>query len=371
MADNFAGSSSSNFINNFINNYNRRQARVISVGGVSIGGDNQISIQSMTTTKTADVSKTAEQINALSAAGCDIARVAVPDAESANALSDIKRLISVPIVADIHFDWRLALMSISAGADKLRINPGNIGGSERLKQVADAAKSMGVPIRVGVNSGSLEPEILRKYGKVTAEGLAESAIKNAALLENFDFSDIIISIKASDVSTSIEAYELVAAKTDYPLHVGITEAGPLYAGSIKSAVGIGAILSRGIGDTIRVSLTADPLSEILCAKEILKSLGLRRFGAELISCPTCGRTRTGMIELANRVETYLSAINKPIRVAVMGCAVNGPGEAREADVGVACGDGNGVIFKKGRIIRSVSEDQIFESLVREIEEMID
>lgn len=347
--------------------FKRRKTREINIGGVKIGGDNPIAIQSMCNTDTRDVKATVDQIKRLEKAGCEIIRVAVPDMEAAECIRDIKKSIDIPLVADIHFDYRLALRCMENGIDKIRINPGNIGSADRVKQVADMAKRNGIPIRIGVNSGSLEKNLVEKYGGVTPQGLVESALGHIKLLEENDFYDIAVSIKASNVPFSVEVYELLSDTVDYPLHVGITEAGTVWGGTVKSAVGIGAILSRGIGDTIRVSLTGDPVEEIYAAKEILKSLELRKFGVEFISCPTCGRTSIDLIKIANEVEKRVRNIDKNIKVAVMGCAVNGPGEAREADIGIAGGHGEGLIFKKGQILRKVPEDRLVEELLKEIE----
>ena len=347
--------------------FKRRKTREINIGGVKIGGDNPIAIQSMCNTDTRDVKATADQIKRLEKAGCEIIRVAVPDMEAAECIRDIKKSIDIPLVADIHFDYRLALRCMENGIDKIRINPGNIGSADRVKQVADMAKRNGIPIRIGVNSGSLEKNLVEKYGGVTPQGLVESALGHIKLLEENEFYDIAVSIKASNVPFSVEVYELLSDTVDYPLHVGITEAGTVWGGTVKSAVGIGAILSRGIGDTIRVSLTGDPVEEIYAAKEILKSLELRKFGVEFISCPTCGRTSIDLIKIANEVEERVRNIDKNIKVAVMGCAVNGPGEAREADIGIAGGHGEGLIFKKGQILRKVPEDRLVEELLKEIE----
>lgn len=347
--------------------FKRRKTREINIGGVKIGGDNPIAIQSMCNTDTRDVKATVDQIKRLEKAGCEIIRVAVPDMEAAECIRDIKKSIDIPLVADIHFDYRLALRCMENGIDKIRINPGNIGSADRVKQVADMAKRNGIPIRIGVNSGSLEKNLVEKYGGVTPQGLVESALGHIKLLEENDFYDIAVSIKASNVPFSVEVYELLSDTVDYPLHVGITEAGTVWGGTVKSAVGIGAILSRGIGDTIRVSLTGDPVEEIYAAKEILKSLELRKFGVEFISCPTCGRTSIDLIKIANEVEEKVRNIDKNIKVAVMGCAVNGPGEAREADIGIAGGHGEGLIFKKGQILRKVPEDRLVEELLKEIE----
>lgn len=349
--------------------YSRKKTREVNIGGVKIGGDNPIAIQSMCNTDTRNVEKTVKQIKELENAGCEIIRVAVPDMQAAEAIKDIKRQIDISLVADIHFDYRLALKAIDGGIDKIRINPGNIGSEDRVKQVADMAKKNGIPIRVGVNSGSLEKHLVEKYGGVTPEGLVESALGHVRLLEKYDFYDTVISIKASNVPFSIEVYELLSETVDYPLHVGITEAGTVWGGTVKSAVGIGAILSRGIGDTIRVSLTGNPVEEIYAAKEILKDMNLRKFGVEFVSCPTCGRTSIDLISIANEVESRVKSIDKNIKVAVMGCAVNGPGEAREADIGIAGGHGEGLIFRKGEIIRKVPENMLVDELMKEIEKL--
>ncbi|MEA4972583.1 MAG: flavodoxin-dependent (E)-4-hydroxy-3-methylbut-2-enyl-diphosphate synthase [Candidatus Metalachnospira sp.] len=347
----------------------RKTTKEVNIGGVKIGGNNPIAIQSMCNTDTRDVDKTVEQIKKLEEAGCEIIRVAVPDMQAAEAIKEIKKHIDIPLVADIHFDYRLALKAIEGGIDKIRINPGNIGSEDRVKQVADMAKKNGIPIRIGVNSGSLEKHLVEKYGGVTPEGLVESALGHVRLLEKYDFYDTVISIKASSVPFSIEVYDLLSNTVDYPLHVGITEAGTVWGGTVKSAVGIGAILSKGIGDTIRVSLTGDPVEEIGAAKEILKSLELRRFGVDFVSCPTCGRTCIDLIKIANEVEGRLKNIDKNIKVAVMGCAVNGPGEAREADIGIAGGHGEGLIFKKGEILRKVPENMLVDELMKEIDKL--
>ena len=323
----------------------------------------------MCNTDTRNASETVEQIKRLEEAGCEIIRVAVPDMEAAEAVREIKNKINIPLVADIHFDYRLALKCMDNGIDKIRINPGNIGSEDRVRQVADMARKNHIPIRIGVNSGSLERHLVEKYGGVTPEGLVESALGHVKLLEENNFYDIAISIKASNVPFSIEVYDLLSNTVDYPLHVGITEAGTVWRGTIKSAVGIGAILSMGIGDTIRVSLTGDPVEEVYAAKEILNDLRLRSFGVEFISCPTCGRTSIDLIRIANEVEERVKNINKNIKVAVMGCAVNGPGEAREADIGIAGGNGEGLIFKKGRILRKVPENKLIEELMKEIEQL--
>jgi len=347
----------------------RKNTKKINAGGAFIGGGSPITVQSMTNTDTRDVKATVEQIKALQEAGCDIVRVAVPDHEAAMAVKDIKKAISIPLVADIHFDYRLAIACIENGADKIRLNPGNIGGNDRVGKVAKIAKSAGIPIRIGVNSGSLEKHILEKYGGVTAEGMVESALNHAAMLEAWNFDDIVISLKASDVPMTIEAYRLISQRTDYPLHLGVTEAGTVFGGTVKSAVGIGCLLAEGIGDTIRVSLTGDPVEEVKAGIEILKALGLRKFGVDFISCPTCGRCRIDLINVANEVEKRLSKLNKNIKVAVMGCAVNGPGEAREADIGIAGGDGVALLFKKGEIVRKIPQERIVEELLEEIDKL--
>ena len=345
----------------------RDETKVVQIGKRQIGGGNPILIQSMCNTKTEDVKATVEQILALEHAGCDIIRVAVPTMEAAAALTEIKRQIHIPLVADIHFDYRLAIAAIECGADKIRINPGNIGSRERIQAVADKAKEYGVPIRVGVNSGSLEKPLVEKYGGVTAEGLVESALDKVALIEQMGYDNLVISIKSSDVMMCVKAHELIAKKTHYPLHVGITEAGTVIAGNIKSAVGLGLILSQGIGDTIRVSLTGSPLEEIKSAKLILKTLGLRRGGVEVVSCPTCGRTQIDLIGLANQVETLVQGYPLDIKVAVMGCVVNGPGEAKEAGLGVAGGKGVGILIKKGEIVKKVPESELLSVLKDELD----
>ena len=345
----------------------RMQTKKVNIGAVTIGGGAPVAIQSMTNTKTEDVAATVAQIKELTAAGCEIIRCAVPTMEAAKALSEIKKQITIPLVADIHFDYRLAIAAIENGADKIRINPGNIGSMERVRAVAETAKQYGVPIRVGVNSGSLEKSLLEKYGGVTAEGLVESALDKVAMLERFDFHDIVISIKSSDVLMCVKAHELIAEKTDYPLHVGITEAGTIRSGNIKSSIGLGMILSQGIGDTVRVSLTAAPVEEIVTAKLILRTLGLRKGGIEVVSCPTCGRTKIDLIGLAEQVETMVAGYDLPIKVAVMGCAVNGPGEAKEADLGIAGGNGEGLVFRKGEIVRKVPEAELLSALREGIE----
>ena len=340
--------------------------REVNVGGVKIGGDAPVSVQSMTNTDTRNVKETVAQIRRLETAGCQIIRVAVPDMAAAEAVGEIKKQIKIPLVCDIHFDHRLALECIKNGVDKVRINPGNIGDRENVKKVADACRERQIPIRIGVNGGSLEKEILAKYGSPTADALVESALSHVKILEDLDFSDIVVSIKVSDVPTMLAAYRRFDKLRDIPLHIGVTEAGTKSAGMVKSAVGIGALLSVGFGFTMRVSLSSDPVEEIYAAKEILKVLGLKKQGAELISCPTCGRTRIDMIPIAEEMEKRLRDIDKDIKVAVMGCAVNGPGEAREADIGVAGGIGEGLIFKKGEILRKVKEEEIIPALMEEI-----
>ena len=341
----------------------------VNVGGVKIGGNNPVSIQSMTNTDTRDVKTTVEQIKRLQTAGCEIIRVAVPDMEAATAVGEIKKQIKIPLVCDIHFDYRLALECIKNGVDKVRINPGNIGDIDRVRQVVEACKERNIPIRIGVNGGSLEKDILEKYKKPTAEALCESALRHVEILDNLNFFDTVVSIKVSNVPTLIEAYRKFNSLNDIPLHIGVTEAGTKNSGTVKSCIGLGTLLSEGIGNTMRVSLTADPVEEIYAAKEILKVLGMRKQGAELISCPTCGRTRIDMIPIATKMEELLKDVDKDIKVAVMGCAVNGPGEAREADIGVAGGIGEGLIFKKGEIVRKVPEDKIIEVLMEEIEKL--
>ncbi|MCF0128709.1 MAG: flavodoxin-dependent (E)-4-hydroxy-3-methylbut-2-enyl-diphosphate synthase [Pseudobutyrivibrio sp.] len=341
--------------------------RTVHIGDRVIGGGNPILIQSMTNTKTQDVEATVKQILALEAAGCDIIRCAVPTMEAASALAEIKKQVHIPVVADIHFDYRLAIAAMENGADKIRINPGNIGSTERIQAVVDVAKERQIPIRVGVNSGSLEKELVAKYGGVTAEGLVESALDKVRIIEELGYDNLVISIKSSDVLMCVRAHELIADKTDHPLHVGITEAGTLISGNIKSACGLSMILSQGIGDTIRVSLTGDPLEEIKSAKLILRTLGLRKGGIEIVSCPTCGRTQINLIELANQVENMVTEFdNLDLKVAVMGCVVNGPGEAKEADLGVAGGIGEGLVIKHGEIVRKVPESELLMALREEL-----
>ena len=347
----------------------RDNTKIIRIGNRILGGGNPVLIQSMCNTKTEDVEATVAQILELEEAGCELIRVTVPTDEAAKALSEIKKRIHIPLIADIHFDYRLAIASIENGADKIRINPGNIGSEDRVKAVVEKAKEYGIPIRVGVNSGSLEKSIIEKYGGVTAEGIVESALDKVKMLEKYDFNDIVISIKSSDVLMSIKAYEIISDKTEYPLHVGITESGSLLAGNIKSAIGIGTLLYEGIGDTIRVSLTDAPVQEIRSAKLILKALGLRNDGIEVVSCPTCGRTSIDLIGLATRVEELCSHYNNNIKVAVMGCVVNGPGEGKNADLGICGGKGEGLIIKKGEIIAKVPEEELFDRFKEELEKM--
>ena len=344
----------------------REHTKTIKIGNPVIGGGHPVLIQSMTNTKTEDVAATVAQILTLEKAGCQIIRCAVPTMEAARALGEIKKQIHIPLVADIHFDYKLAIAAMENGADKIRINPGNIGSRERIQAVVDVAKERQIPIRVGVNSGSLEKELVEKYHGVTAEGLVESALDKVKIIEDMGYDQLVISIKSSDVLMCAKAHELIAQKTDYPLHVGITEAGTLFSGNIKSAVGLGIILYQGIGDTIRVSLTGDPSEEVKSAKRILKTLGLRNGGIEVVSCPTCGRTQIDLIGLANKVEDMVQDIPLDIKVAVMGCVVNGPGEAKEADIGIAGGKGVGLLIKKGEIIKKVPEDQLLETLRDEL-----
>lgn len=344
----------------------RTETKEVRIGGRVIGGGNPILIQSMCNTKTEDVKGTVEQILELERAGCEIIRVAVPSMEAAEALEQIKKEIHIPLVADIHFDYRLAVAAMDHGADKIRINPGNIGSSERVKAVVKKARERRIPIRVGVNSGSLEKELVEKYGGVTADGIVESALMKVRMIEDMDYDNLVISIKSSDVMMCVRAHELIARECIYPLHVGITEAGTLLAGNIKSSIGLGLILSQGIGDTIRVSLTGDPVEEIRTARLILKTLGLKKGGIEVVSCPTCGRTKIDLIGLANQVEKMVEDIPLDIKVAVMGCVVNGPGEAKEADIGIAGGIGEGLLIKKGEVVRKVREDQLLETLRQEL-----
>lgn len=340
--------------------------RQVRVGNVPVGGGAPVSIQSMCTTPTHEIEATAEQICRLKAAGCDIVRVAVPDIAAAKAIGALRERVALPIVADIHFDYRLALEAAAAGADKIRINPGNIGGEDRIKAVADACRAKNIPIRIGVNGGSLEKPLLQKYGGVSPEALVESAMNQISLLNRFDFDDIVISLKSSSVPVTIAAYRLMAERSEYPLHLGVTESGTPAMGIIKSAMGIGGLLCLGIGDTLRVSLTADPVEEVIAAKKILQAAGLRKEGAEVISCPTCGRTRINLVALAEEAERRLSGCRLPITVAVMGCAVNGPGEAAAADVGIAGGDGTGIVFRKGRIVKKVPQEHLMEALMEQV-----
>ncbi len=344
----------------------RDRTREVQIGTVKIGAGNPVAIQSMTNTKTEDVIAAVEQIRRLEEAGCEIIRCAVPTMEAAQALGEIKRQIHIPLVADIHFDYRLAIAAVENGADKIRINPGNIGSTERIRAVVDCCRERNVPIRVGVNSGSLEKNLLEKYGGVTAEGIVESALDKVAQITDMGYENLVISIKSSDVLMCIRAHEQLAQKTDFPLHVGITESGTVYSGSIKSAIGLGNILYQGIGDTIRVSLTGDPVQEVYAAKLILQTLGLRQGGIQVVSCPTCGRTQIDLITLAGQVEEMVKDFDLDIKVAVMGCAVNGPGEAREADIGIAGGIGEGLLIKKGEIVKKVPEGELLETLRQEL-----
>jgi len=344
----------------------RENTKEVHIGNVTIGGKHPVAIQSMTNTKTEDVEATVTQILALEAVGCEIIRCAVPTMEAARALKEIKKRIHIPLVADIHFDYKLAIAAIENGADKIRINPGNIGSQERVRAVVDKAKEYNVPIRVGVNSGSLEKELIEKYGGVTAEGIVESALLKVSQIKDMGYDNLVVSIKSSDVMMCVKAHELIAAQCPYPLHVGITEAGTVLSGNIKSSVGLGIMLYNGIGNTIRVSLTGDPLEEIKSAKLILKTLGLRKGGIEVVSCPTCGRTKINLIGLANQVENMVADIPLDIKVAVMGCVVNGPGEAREADIGIAGGIGEGLLIKKGEIIKKVKEEELLDALREEL-----
>lgn len=349
----------------------RDNTKIIKIGDRVIGGGNPVLIQSMTNKRTYDVKATVEQIKRLTDAGCDIVRCTVPDEASAKAIREIKKEISIPLVADIHFDYRMAILAMENGADKIRINPGNIGSHDRIKAVVDCAKERNIPIRVGVNSGSLEKEILDKYhGHVTAEGIVESAMDKVRIIEELDYDNIVVSIKSSDVMMCVKAHEFIARECKYPLHVGITESGTLYSGNIKSSVGLGIILNMGIGDTIRVSLTGDPVEEIRTAKLILKTLGLRKGGIEVVSCPTCGRTKIDLISLADKVEHMVASYPLDIKVAVMGCVVNGPGEAREADLGIAGGDGEGLLIRKGEIIKKVPENMLLSALKEELDKML-
>ena len=347
--------------------FHRQRTRSVQIGQVRIGGGAPVAIQSMTNTRTEDVSATVAQIHRLEQAGCEIIRCTVPTSEAARALKEIKKQIHIPLVADIHFDYKMAIAAMENGADKIRINPGNIGSAERVKAVVDVARERNIPIRVGVNSGSLEKALLEKYGGVTAEGLVESALDKVQIIEDLGYDNLVISIKSSDVLMCVEAHEMLAARTRYPLHVGITEAGTVQSGNIKSAIGLGLILRQGIGDTIRVALTGDPVEEIKSARLILRTLGLRQGGIEVVSCPTCGRTRIDLIGLATRVEKLVADYPLNIKVAVMGCAVNGPGEAKEADIGIAGGDGEGLLIKKGEIVRKMPEEELLAALKDELD----
>ncbi|WMJ76136.1 MULTISPECIES: flavodoxin-dependent (E)-4-hydroxy-3-methylbut-2-enyl-diphosphate synthase [unclassified Sedimentibacter] len=348
----------------------RRKSRSIMVGNVQIGGGAKIPVQSMTNTFTKDVKSTVNQILQLEKAGCEIIRVAVADSEDAEAIKEIKKQINIPIVADIHFDYRLALKSIENGIDKLRINPGNIGSTDRVRKIVEMAKPRNIPIRIGVNAGSIHKEILKKYGnKPTSEGMVESALEHVKILEDLDYKNIVISMKGTDIKMTIDAYRSMAAKVEYPLHLGITHAGTLFEGSIRSAIGVGSLLADGIGDTLRISLTDDPREEVKVAREILKSLNLRNFGINYITCPTCGRTKIKLIDLAQKIQEGLKNVDKPISVAIMGCAVNGPGEARQCDIGIAGGVGEALLFKKGEIIKKLKEEDIIDTLLLEIEKM--
>lgn len=347
----------------------RRITRTVKAGNVEIGSGSKITVQSMLNVLAHDIEGNVAQAVELEKAGCEIVRLTVPDIEAVKTLYAVKNAVKIPVVADIHFDYKCALESVAAGVDKIRINPGNIGSDDRIKTVADACRQKNIPIRIGVNSGSLEKDLLKKYGHVTPEALCESALRHASLLEKFDFNDIVISIKSSDVPTMVAAYRLVAQQCDYPLHLGVTEAGTRHMGMLKSAAGIGALLLDGIGDTIRVSLTADPVSEVAAGFDILKAVGIKKDCPQIVSCPTCGRTKIDLISLAEKVEKELANVHKPIKVAVMGCAVNGPGEAKEADIGVAGGDGYGLIFKHGEILKKVPENKIVEELLKEIDNL--
>jgi len=348
----------------------RRESRQIDIGGVKIGGGAPVVVQSMTNTATHDVAATVNQVNCLTNAGCELVRLAVPDMKAASALREIKSQATIPIIADIHFDYRLALAAIENGADGLRLNPGNIGRRKEVQEIVVAAREQAIPIRIGVNSGSLNRALLRKYGHSTPEALVESAMGHVRILEELDFHLIKISLKSPDVLQMISAYRLLSEKVDYPLHLGVTEAGGLVSGTVKNSLGIGILLSEGIGDTIRVSLTRDPVDEVKVAYEILKALGLRQRGAEIISCPTCGRCEIDLLSLAERVENALNGITTPIKVAIMGCVVNGPGEAREADIGIAGGRGQGTLFKKGRLIKKVPESDLARALIDEVKKMV-
>ncbi len=347
--------------------YERRLSREVSVGSLKIGGNNPISIQSMTNTDTRDAKATIEQIKRLEEVGCDVVRVAVPDMEAAKNIGEIKKNVNIPVIADIHFDYKLALEAIEQGVDGVRINPGNIGNIDRVKMVVNKCKEKNLKIRIGVNGGSLEKDLLQKYGSATAEALVESALGHVKILEDLDFYNIVISLKSSDIYKTIEAYELISKKVDYPLHIGITESGSVKKGTIKSSIGVGALLLKGIGDTVRISLTGDPTEEVIVGKEILRSLGLLNDKIKVISCPTCGRCNINLIDVVNEVEEKINKIDKDITVAIMGCAVNGPGEAKEADIGIAGGKGEGLLFKKGEIVRKIKGDSLVEELLAEID----
>ncbi|MBI3813885.1 MAG: flavodoxin-dependent (E)-4-hydroxy-3-methylbut-2-enyl-diphosphate synthase [Nitrospinae bacterium] len=349
----------------------RRKSRVITLGNIKIGGDAPVSIQSMTNTDTRDVRSTVSQIKKLEGAGCEIVRVAVPDMEAAGKLGEIKSGINIPLIADIHFDYKLALRALQEGADGLRLNPGNIGNKWKVKEVVSAARDKGVPIRIGVNAGSLDKDLWEKYGGPTAEAMAESAMMHIGILEDMDFREIKVSLKASDIERTVDAYRILSEKVDYPFHIGISEAGTFFSGTVKSAIGIGILLHEGIGDTIRVSLTGDPVEEVRVGLEILKSLRIRQSSPEIISCPTCGRCEIDLEAIALKIEEAVKTIKKPIKIAVMGCVVNGPGEAREADLGVAGGKGVGLIFRKGKVVRKVREEEIYEALLEEIKMLED
>ncbi|TCO79906.1 flavodoxin-dependent (E)-4-hydroxy-3-methylbut-2-enyl-diphosphate synthase [Marinisporobacter balticus] len=350
-------------------NIKRKKTKVVSCGHIKIGGNFPISIQSMTNTDTRDVFATIEQMKRLEEAGCEIARVAVLDLEAADAIKALKAKTNMPIVADIHFDYRLALKCIENGVDKLRLNPGNIGELDRVKKVVIAAKERNIPIRIGVNAGSIDKKMVTKYGRVTPEAMVESALEHVNILENLSFEDIVISLKSSDIKLTLESYRLISERVDYPLHIGITEAGTIKSGTIKSSIGVGALLLDGIGDTLRISLTGDPVEEVKLGREILKLVGLRDFGIKIISCPTCGRCQIDLISIANKIEKKLEKINKPLTVAIMGCAVNGPGEAKDADIGIAGGKSSALLFKKGKIIKRIEEDKIEQVLLDEIQKM--
>lgn len=347
----------------------RRITKTVTAGNVKIGSGNKITVQSMLNVPAHNIDGNVAQALELEKAGCEIVRLTVPDLEAVKTLYAVKNAVKIPVVADIHFDYKCALESVAAGVDKIRINPGNIGSDDRIKAVADACRQKNIPIRIGVNSGSLEKDLLKKYGRVTPEALCESALRHASLLEKFDFTDIVISIKSSDVPTMVAAYRLVAEQCDYPLHLGVTEAGTKHMGMLKSAAGIGSLLLDGIGDTIRVSLTANPVAEIAAGFDILKAVGIKKDCPQIVSCPTCGRTKIDLISLAEKIEEELAKVHKPIKVAVMGCAVNGPGEAKGADIGIAGGDGFGLIFKHGEILKKVPEDKIVEELLKEIDNL--